>query len=296
MSGSGTYREEELLSEYGHEFAEYLYHTPSEFERQGGLWVIRSGRNLAKPNYEVGPKVIECFSVHAVVSGSILFDYGEGTVHLNQGDLFCLYPGLRYSYRITAGEKQLRLYWLACQGSHAEPLFARIGFSREEPYVRDRWLPSHESEMDRIHELLRTEGGSRYEVQLLSRMYRVFDALGAAPTEASSSSTIADWLARAILYMDTHYTEGIDVADAVKVAGVHRSRFYQACSRQLGISPMQYLIKLRMEKSCELLVDGQLNMQAVALSVGYPDIYAFSRAFSKYYGMAPSHYQAAFGD
>lgn len=278
------------MKEYGHEFAEFLYHTPSEFEQNGGLWIIRTGHNRAKPNYQVGPKVIECYSIHAVVSGSVSLTYGGGTVQLYKDDLFCLYPGLRYSYQIAGDDQQLRMYWLAFQGNQAELFLDRIGFSRESPFVTGRWMPEYEQTLNRIQSLLRNKTEFD-EVLLQSRLYQLFEALSSKAVEHPAGKGSSDWLERCIQYMDTHYMEGITVADVVEVAGVHRSHLYQECSRSLGLSPMQYLIKLRMEKSGKLLKDSELNVTEIALSVGYPDLFSFSRAFSKYYGISPKQYQ-----
>ncbi|MBJ9992329.1 AraC family transcriptional regulator [Paenibacillus sp. S28] len=279
------------MIEYGHEYAEYLYHTPSEFEKSGGVWAIRAGRNKAKPNYQVGPRVIECYSVHVVLGGGVTLAFGGRTVRLRSGDLFCLFPGLRYSYQLAESDDPLRMYWLAFQGNQAEMLVERIGFNREKPYVTDRWLPEHERTMLSIHDLLRDK--SDYDEALLQLMlYQLFVALSLQADELSKTVKTSGWLERSIQYMNTHYTENIAVADVAKVAGVHRSYLYQECSRLLGCSPMQYIIRLRMEKGRELLMNTRFSVTDIALSVGYPDLFSFSRAFSKYYGMSPTQYQA----
>ncbi|MBB6733627.1 AraC family transcriptional regulator [Cohnella zeiphila] len=279
------------MIEYGHENAEYLYHTPSEFEKSGGLWAIRAGRNKAKPNYQVGPKVIECYSVHAVLGGSVTLAYGDGAVRLKGGDLFCLFPGLRYSYQLAENEDPLRMYWLAFQGDQAERLVERIGFSREEPYVIGRWTQEHERTMMSIHGLMRDQ--AEYDEALLQlRLYQLFVTMSRQAGSQPKTLRTADWLERGIQYMNTHYTENIAVADVAEVAGVHRSHLYQECIRLLGISPLQYIIKLRMERGEELLRNNGLSVTDIALSVGYPDLFSFSRAFSKYYGMSPTQYQA----
>ncbi|SFJ76434.1 AraC-type DNA-binding protein [Paenibacillus sp. UNC496MF] len=275
------------MIEYGHEYAEYLYHTPSDFEKSGGLWAIRAGRNKAKSNYQVGPRVIECYSVHAIIGGNMTLAFDNETVRLRSGDLFCLFPGLRYSYQLAENEDPLRMYWLAFQGSQAEKLVERIGFSRAKPYVTDRWMLEHERTMTAIQDLLRDK--AEYDEALLQlKLYQFFVTLSLRASELTKTEETADWLKRSIQYMNTHYTENIAVSDVVKVAGVHRSHLYQECSRLIGCSPMQYIIKLRMEKGRELLKDTGFSVTEIALSVGYPDLFSFSRAFSKYYGMSPT--------
>ncbi len=55
-----------------------------------------------------------------------------------------------------------------------------------------------------------------------------------------------------------------------------------------GNSPINYLIKLRLSKAKESLESGDQSIKKVALSVGYPDVYHFSKLFKKYYGCPPS--------
>jgi len=54
-------------------------------------------------------------------------------------------------------------------------------------------------------------------------------------------------------------------------------------------SPREYLATLRMNKAAELLCGG-FGVTVVAASVGYPDVFSFSRAFKNYYGLPPTEY------
>lgn len=58
-----------------------------------------------------------------------------------------------------------------------------------------------------------------------------------------------------------------------------------------GIPPKQYLQDIRMKKAMSLVVDTDLKIAEVALSVGYDCQLAFSGAFRKYTGVSPSEYR-----
>lgn len=282
------------MKEYSHEFAEYLFHTPSDFEKTGGLWIIRAGRNKAKADYQVGPRMIECYSLHFIISGSATFLYGNDTVTLSKGDLFCLFPHQRYSYHVnaSASDSDLRMYWLAFDGGHAQSVLKRLGLTPELPYLKSIQSYEHEPVIVRIHNLLREKKKNAGELELVSLLYQLFAHLSEQPSSSLSTFGSVDWLKRAVQYMDTHYMEGITVADVVEVAGVHRSHVYNECIRLLGLSPQHYLTKLRMNRALELLFDHKLSVTEISLSLGYPDLFAFSRAFCKYYGKSPTRYIA----
>lgn len=61
------------------------------------------------------------------------------------------------------------------------------------------------------------------------------------------------------------------------------------------ISPMQYLLKLRMNKAAELLIAGEQSVRDVAFSCGFADEKYFSRAFKTRYGYSPSEMREHIG-
>ena len=82
----------------------------------------------------------------------------------------------------------------------------------------------------------------------------------------------------------------ITVSEIAKRLHIARTYFSDIFKARKGISPKRYLYELRMEKAAELLLKHGINATATANSVGYPDVFAFSRAFKRYYKYAPTEY------
>ena len=62
--------------------------------------------------------------------------------------------------------------------------------------------------------------------------------------------------------------------------------------QEMGESPINYLIRIRMEKARNLLLQEEgYSVKEIACLVGYEDIYQFSKLFKKYYGVAPSYFR-----
>jgi AraC-like DNA-binding protein/quercetin dioxygenase-like cupin family protein len=72
----------------------------------------------------------------------------------------------------------------------------------------------------------------------------------------------------------------------------HLNRLFQ---RALGVTPLQCLTAMRMEKAAELLRDGKLSVAAIAERCGYNDPYYFSRQFSRHWGRSPTAYRGSDG-
>jgi len=77
------------------------------------------------------------------------------------------------------------------------------------------------------------------------------------------------------------------VEGLARQCGVSRTVLAERFAELVGHPPMHYLAKWRMQVASELL-NGNLNMAAIAAQVGYDSEAAFSRAFKKMIGVAPS--------
>ncbi|WP_281888779.1 AraC family transcriptional regulator [Paenibacillus sp. YYML68] len=333
------------MKEYAHEFADIRMQVPSDLQRSGGLYVLRSGYNRAKPGYDVGPKRIECYSLHFIRSGRLCLEDKGSTHELYAGQLFVLFPHVTYRYYIAENSPELSLSWLAMGGPQAAATVEALGLTRSRPSMPVQLDATLRALLSRIHDSM---GGRPY--QQLSDVYALLEllqlareqALGQAsgqasrqpreqaPTEAveqtgqdkklpqqrliastehprhgehlpqqrtvaaaeqqaAEPSGRAPWLDYCARYMQLHYAEPLRVDALAAEVGIHRSHFSFAFRERFGTSPKAYLTKLRMTKALELIRADRLSLiQEIALTVGYPDLFTFTRAFTRYYGMSPT--------
>jgi AraC-like DNA-binding protein len=69
---------------------------------------------------------------------------------------------------------------------------------------------------------------------------------------------------------------------------VSRTVMAERFMRLVGVPPMHYLAKWRMQVAAEMLNRGNVNMATIAAEIGYESEAAFSRAFKKMTGVTPS--------
>ncbi|MGG4340274.1 AraC family transcriptional regulator [Paenibacillus lautus] len=271
------------------EYAEMKYCIPSDMERKGGIWILRTGRSMAKPHYYVGPKISENYTLHFVLSGKITLAYGDEEVTLSEGDVFCLFPHTRYSYWETnhQSEPTLRTQWVTLNGEFAVSALNRIGLHPHKPFIRNAMKAELPGVLNQIYECVDDDTlGNEFARQ--KWLYQLFELLAAATVRKGSKS---NWLEQSVFYMDSHYMEGITVTDVVEYAGVHRTHLYCEFIRAYGISPSHYLMKLRMERAAVLLTETDVSVTEAAFSLGYSNLHTFSRAFAKYYHTSPTSYR-----
>lgn len=69
--------------------------------------------------------------------------------------------------------------------------------------------------------------------------------------------------------------------------GISRAALATRFRQTMGLTPMEYLTRLRLETGRHLLDDRDLNLEEIARQIGYSSSFAFSKAFKRVYGQAP---------
>lgn len=87
----------------------------------------------------------------------------------------------------------------------------------------------------------------------------------------------------------------VSLAELSRESGYTPQHLNRLFHRTLGVTPLQFLARLRMEKAASLLADGRHTVGGVARQVGFDDPYYFSRLFKSHFGQSPRRYQEAAG-
>ena len=93
-------------------------------------------------------------------------------------------------------------------------------------------------------------------------------------------------------YLSNHYADKVSldlIAKNMYLSSAYISKIFK---EETGEAPINYLIKLRLERArAQLEADGHESIKAISCSVGYDDVYYFSKLFKKYYGVSPANYR-----
>lgn len=93
-------------------------------------------------------------------------------------------------------------------------------------------------------------------------------------------------------YLAQHYLEpNFDVQVLGRVSGWSYSYFKRLFTENYGMPPIKYLTQLRMNHAKELLITQMYSVSDVAEKCGYSDLYYFSAAFKRFFGVSPSAYK-----
>lgn len=82
-----------------------------------------------------------------------------------------------------------------------------------------------------------------------------------------------------------------ELADGAHVSAAYLCRLF---SRELGISPLHYLERHRLERGAQFLLEGDLSVAEISAATGWSDSNYMARRFRATYGMSPTRYRAEF--
>lgn len=114
-----------------------------------------------------------------------------------------------------------------------------------------------------------------------TRQQRIRDYVGGLPKHK---------LEQAIDYIQAHLAADVSLEAIATELGMSQYYFARLFKQSTGYSPYQYLIKCRIKRAQELLLQGQQSMANIALQVGFASQSQFGRHFKRLTGVTPKQF------
>lgn len=103
-------------------------------------------------------------------------------------------------------------------------------------------------------------------------------------------------VARAQHYIEQHYMDNITVSKLAALGYVSPSCFNRRFKKEIGITPIEYLIEIRIERSKVLLRRKNIPITEIAVRCGFGSNAHFSSCFQSRLGISPSEYRDKYTD
>ena len=92
-------------------------------------------------------------------------------------------------------------------------------------------------------------------------------------------------------HIDTNIDQRISVEALARLANLSVCYFVRAFKQSVGVTPHDYLIRRRVERTMELLSGTDLSLSEIALAAGFADQSHCARRFRQHVGMSPRDYR-----
>jgi len=249
----------------------------------------------------------EGWEIFALVKGTLSWEFSDGTV---------LGPVRGGQGRLTAPKVRHR----GCHGVHSPNDFAWAVVYPDAPRRR-RHAPLSPEEWETLMGRFKVAGNCVFEASptLLRLVHWLQKALLRRNRESGMPETVPwirslfcqlvletsrclsasdspredKYVSEAIEFFRSHLKERIRAKDLQRFLGFGHTQVYEMFKRTVGLSPNDYLQRLRIEKAEQLLLQTELSVSDVAAEVGFDTGQYFAAVFKKYTGQTPTAFRKA---
>lgn len=207
---------------------------------------------------------------------------------VHAGTALFLPPGMAHAYGANE-EEPWSVEWAHFTGPEGAAWLQRLGVSVERPALAYSPEAAAEFGLERVYEWL--ERGYT-EANLVSAAAALRVALAAMlRARRATADAGGDAIDASIEWMRAHRDAPVTLDALARRAAYSVPRYSELFRARTGFSPIDFLLRLRMQRACQLLDTTQLKVAAVGQAVGYDDPYYFSRLFRKIIGRSPREYR-----
>ncbi|MEM7599976.1 MAG: AraC family transcriptional regulator [Verrucomicrobiota bacterium] len=181
--------------------------------------------------------------------------------------------------------------WMHVEGSWVERQIEALNL----PLATALTLPDAsvmESSFEQLFGEMRRGGGTQSDPIILQNL---FENWARGIRRQLTSHSVRDEVPLEILrvrrHLDANFREIPALDELAQLAAVSRSHLCHRFRKYYGSSISEYVVRKRMAAAQRLLYEVDLRIGEIAETVGYRDIFQFSKQFKKSFGVSPSRYR-----
>lgn len=187
------------------------------------------------------------------------------------------------------------IHWTHFDGSQVPPFLEAAGLSPQRPVIH---LPNHGRSslvqaFQAIHALLNVDLSFPYLLHASVLLRQILSTLilvaATVPEPAPSGRPVQ----KAVQFMQANITETLRLEDLALWSGLSPSHFHRVFRAATGRAPIDYFIRLKIQRACELLANTDMKVSEIGQFLGYRDAHYFSRLFKQVTGHSPRAFRTA---
>lgn len=261
----------------------------SDVNLNAELGLVLVGYQKSRPGIIDDIRDYPFYRITYTTMGKVTLKIGRNTHHIGAGMIYLFHPGQSSFARCEQGPPWCR-YFINFTGSKAKQLVQQsIMANRRILHV------SRPDQIQAIMDAILSESLNRHkESQSICANYLKILLMKLASvdvkTESASSIALATYT-QCKNFIDENFC-GIssiqEISDKCALSRQHMSRLFKKFG---DTSPLQYLMRLKLNRAAVMLLETNLPVKQISLSLNFSDQYYFSKCFKKFHGESPSAYR-----
>jgi YesN/AraC family two-component response regulator len=225
----------------------------------------------------------EDFYLIYVVEGELLLDMANIKRSIGRGTAFIVPPKHMYKY---SGNPSTSYLFAHFTGSYAEDFLKECGFDNLPIIIENEFSAEVQGKF-----LLMIDTFLHNDQLSTQKCACMLQEILISICESSLENSNNIQLKTSLKHIHSFFTSKISVPYLASLENLSNSRYVTVFKKQMGKSPNEYIIDLRLQFAKSLLENTNMSIKQISERIGYPDQYFFSRLFKKYMGVSPQKYR-----
>mgnify|MGYP001179624294 FL=1 len=254
------------------------------------LYLVSCGWEKCGATHSYGPAVRNYYMLHFILKGQGHYYLNNKHYKLNENQCFLTEPGIVMLYKAEP-TNPWTYTWICFNCYYVPHLLKQSNLNTDNPIINlscNQTIYEIIKEMLSYHQLTPAN-----ECYLQSKLYLIFAKLHEALQSVYNKVELNNnfYVTKAIEYIEKNTFTNLSVNDIARYLNISRSHLYALFKQELNTSPQQFLTNAKIANARELLSKTKIPIYSVALSCGYKNAFAFSRAFKQVTNISPREYR-----
>ena len=245
--------------------------------------------------------------IAVIISGPARHVLDGENVPVSSGDVLIIHPGAVHAYDETAEMEIVNLIFdpsrlsLPQLDGYSMPLFGKIFPDGKDLYHSANPAahldPEDLAETVRMIRKLEDELKNPLPGKLflcLALFMEIIAYLSRKSGEQNSARQANFRIGDAIRYMNRHYAEPVELEKLAKIAKMSERSFFRHFHVCAGCSPIEYLLKIRLQHAGDLLINGNESVAEIAIQCGFCDSNYFCKQFRRTFSVSPRTFRQSY--
>jgi len=236
------------------------------------------------PNYKVEREKSHNYVLEYVVSGTGHIEIEDEKFDVKANDVYLLYPNTKQRYYSDSNDP-FKKYWVNFQGDDIDKILESLKIKGIHHFPNCN-LTGFFIQLFSAEEI--NCPSIEFSYFTYSKIISMLIEMKKSLNNKKQDSSLANQIKALI---DSNATESIKINDICNELGISKTYAINCFKDKYGVTPNQYRINQKMNIARDLLINKDVSIKNIALSLNFIDQYHFSNSFKKHFGMYPSEYR-----